>query len=311
MGEADPLAAVIVPIRDGGAAVPDLITALAAQTVSRDRFEVIIGDDGSTDGAIGELATDDGWIRIASGPPLNSYAARNRAVQSTSAPVLAFCDVDCLPEPTWLEAGLSALQDGDLVGGMIRFVLPERRSVWTLLDVDLFLDQERTVQSGKAVTANLFVRREIFDRINGFDDSLPNTGDYDFVARAVASGARLVFSPEACVLHPTRDGARPLLRKVWAVNRRYATRQTRTGRRPRALKLREWIPLMQTIRSRRRFGRSLRADRRRLKEHGVAPTLWEDLQALALMYLFVPYVANAAQLHGWWEGRRSERDGGE
>jgi beta-1,4-N-acetylglucosaminyltransferase len=33
--------------------------------------------------------------------------------------------------------------------------------------------------------------------MNGFDDSLPNTGDYDFVARAAASGARLVFSPEA------------------------------------------------------------------------------------------------------------------
>lgn len=278
---------------------------LAVQTLPRESFEVVIGDDGSSDGATRELASEDGWLRVSPGPPLNSYAARNRAVQASQASVLAFCDSDSRPEPTWLEAGLAALEEADLAAGFIRFCGPSRPTVWTLLDVDMFLDQKRSVRSGRAVTANLFVRREWFERVGGFDETLPNTGDYDFVSRCVARGARLIFVRDAVVSHPTRDSARSFLRKVWAVNRRYAARQGREGRKPHGLELRSWVPLVQPLRARRRFGRSIRPDRRRLAESGLAPRLWDDIRALPLMYVGVPYLAGMAQLLGWWEGRRA------
>ena len=296
-------ASVIVPVRDG-ADLHGLIAALAAQTAGRERFEVIIGDDGSTDGAVGDLAADDGWLRVSSRPPRNSYAARNRAAALARAPVLAFCDADCRPEPTWLEAGLAALEESDVVAGLIRFQLPERRTVWTLLDVDMFLDQERAVRAGRAATANLFVRRGLFEQMGGFDAALPNTGDHDFVLRCVNDGARLAFEPDAVVRHPSRDDARSLVRKVWAVNRRYAERESLAGRRPNGLRLREWVPVVQSLRSRRRFERSLALDRRRLTEHGIRPTIREQTCALAVIYVLFPYLAGTAQLYGWWEGRR-------
>ena len=296
---------VIVPVRDRAEHLRALIAALAAQTINGGRFEVIVGDDGSTDCAVEELSTEDGWLRVSSAPPRNSYAARNRAVSLARAPVLAFCDSDCRPEPTWLEAGLAALEKSDVVAGLIRFQLPERRTVWTLLDVDMFLDQERAVRAGRAATANLFVRRALFERMGGFDDALPNTGDYDFVSRCVSSGARLAFEPEAVVWHQTRDDARSLVRKVWAVNRRYAERESRAGRRPNALKVREWVPLVQPLRSRRRFGRSLVLDRSRLTANDLRPSMREDLAALPLLYVVFPYLSAVAQLRGALDGRRA------
>ncbi len=281
------------------------MTALSLQTVPAEQFEVVIGDDGSPDGSVAALERSAPPIRVLTGPPLNSYAARNRAARAARAPVLAFCDADCLPEPGWLEAGLRALASADLAAGLVRFVVPARRSVWTLLDVDTFLDQERAVRAGRAATANLFVRRTVFEAVGGFDESVPNTSDHDFVARAVASGAGLTFESGAVVHHPTRDDARSFLRKTWAVNRRYAERERRNGRRPNAFKLREWVPIVQPLRSRRRLGRSLALDRIRLAQSGIQPSAWDDVRALPLIYVGLPYLGCAAQVVGWCQTRDS------
>jgi glycosyltransferase involved in cell wall biosynthesis len=300
----DLVVSVIVPVRNGGADLPDLLRALQAQTLPRARFEVVVGDDGSTDGSTNGLVSQDGWVRVAFGPPLNSYAARNRAVRLSHGSVLAFCDADCRPEPEWLEAGIRAIQESDLVAGRIRFSPPASRTVWAILDVDSFKDHERQVRQGTAETANLFLRRELFTRIGGFDDSLPEHGDFDFVQRCVAEGASLAYAEDAVVWHPTRDRARSFLRAVWIYNRWYAARESRSGRLPEGLKFRSWVPVVQTLRSRRRWDRSIGPDRRWLELNGIEPRPRETLAALPLMYLLVPYLRGAAQLQGWRDGRR-------
>lgn len=296
---------VIVPVRDGGAGLEDLLECLSEQTLPRQRYEIVVGDDGSSDGWTQIFETGDGWARVARGEPQNSYAARNRAVTLSQGRALAFCDADCRPQPGWLEAGLVALEEAELAGGRIEFIAGDRPSLWALLDIDSFLDQERAVRNGRAVTANLFVRRDMFDRVGGFDDSLPNQGDYDFVGRCVQAGARLAYAPDAVVRHPVRSRARAFLGKLWRVNRMYARRETVRGRRPARLRFRSWVPLVQDVRTRRYFGRSLRLDRRRLGETGVRPRLRQEFAALPVMYLLIPYLENVAQLRGWLEARRT------
>jgi glycosyltransferase involved in cell wall biosynthesis len=298
------LASVIVPARNAGEQLPSLVAALRAQTLGRDRFEVVIGDDGSNDGSTDALATDDGWIRITPGPPLNSYAARNRAVRAARAPILAFCDSDCRPEPEWLERGIAALGRADLVAGRIRFEVPSKRTIWTLLDMDGSKDHELQVRQGTAETANLFVRRELFDAMGGFDDTLPEHGDFDFVLRCVAAGRRLVFGSDAVVWHPTRNSAKPFFRAEWIYNRWYAARESRARRVPEGLMFRSWVPFVQPIRARRRWGRSFGPDRAWLGKQGVVVTGAERARALPIMYVLVPYLRCAAQLQGWWDGRQ-------
>jgi hypothetical protein len=70
------------------------------------------------------------------------------------------------------------------------------------------------------------------------------------------------------------------------------------------VKFRDWVPFYSAIRGRRRYGLSLMLDRRRLADHGVRPSLRDDLAALPLIYIVLPYVRNVAQLRGWWDGHR-------
>ena len=299
-----PRVSVIVPVRNGRDDLLQLIEALARQTLPRDQFEVVIGDDGSTDGSTDDLSTQDGWIRVEPGPPLNSYGARNRAARASRAPVLAFCDADCRPEPEWLEAGLAALERTDLAAGRIRFDVSVPRTIWTLLDMEAAKDHERQVLRGTAETANLFLRRELYDRVGGFDDSIPEHGDFDFVQRCVADGAALSYAENAVVWHPTRTRAKSFLRAVWIYNRWYAAREARAGRTPEALRLRSWVPLVQPVRARRRWRLSVGPDRRWLGLNGVQPSRRESLLALPLIYVFLPYYSVAAQARGWFDGRR-------
>lgn len=300
----DLVASVIVPVRDGWDDLEGLLAALARQSVPRKRFEVIVADDGSQEPIPARLASEDGWLRVTSGPPTGSYAARNRATELARSSVLAFCDADCRPEPDWLRAGLAALEEADVVGGRIRFTAPARPTVWTLLDIETYLDQESAVRVGKAVTANLFIRRELLDDVGGFDTSLPSGGDMATVRACVARGARLRFSPDAVVSHPTRDRAKPFFRKMWRTGHASAKRKGRAGIRPDAVRLRSLVPLAGPIRARLRAGQPFRLDRDRFAGHGVTVSFWDDVRALPLLYLVVPYVRLAARFYGWLDARR-------
>jgi GT2 family glycosyltransferase len=298
-----PSVSVVVPVRNGAADLRELIRRLDRQTLPREQFEVLVGDDGSTDGSLDDVETIDGFVRILPGPPLNSYAARNRAAAAARSDVLAFCDADCRPEPDWLTAGLSALGSADVVAGRIRFAVPGRYTSWTLLDMELFKNQARQVRAGVAETANLFVRRALFRELSGFDATIAEHGDFDFVERAVTGGAKLVYAPEAVVWHPVRTQGRSLLRALWIYGCGYAERVARAGGRPYGLRPSGWVPFVRTARARRRMGKPLGLDRAWLHENGLEPTLRDSVIGLSLIYVVEPYLRNFAHVRGWWRGR--------
>jgi GT2 family glycosyltransferase len=297
---------VVVPARNAKVDLEHLVEDLRRQTLPLDSFEVIVGDDGSKDGTADALRGDEPWLRVVSGTPATSYRARNHAAAQAAAPALAFVDADCRPEPDWLERGVAALRTTDLAAGRIRFLPPERRTIWALLEMDGTKNHELQVKNDNAETANLFVRREVYDRVGGFDPSVESHGDFDFVERCVASGARLSYAPDVVVWHPVRADARTQLRRIWIQNRAYAERSARGGQLPEGLQLRNWVPVVQTYRARRRWGRSGGLDRSWLGSNGIRPTVGERLRALPILYLVVPYLRSVAQVQGWRRGRRSQ-----
>lgn len=300
-----PLVSIIVPVRNGAEDLRGLLAALEAQTMARERFEIVIGDDGSTDGGTDGLATEDGWVRVFPGPPVSSYVARNRAVANSHGRILAFTDADCRPDPEWLERGLARLErDGGVIAGLVRFRVPQKPTVWSLVDMDTFLDQERQVQAGVAVTANLWLTRELYDRVDGFDAELREFGDHDFVGRCVTAGAELQFADDVVVVHPTRDERDRYLKKFWIMNRWYGEREARAGRRPHGIRAAAWVPFVSTARTRRWYGRTVVGlDRHRFGANGLKPRLIDDLRALPVIYIVQPYTASIGQLAGWWAGR--------
>jgi glycosyltransferase involved in cell wall biosynthesis len=300
-----PLVSVVIPACEATPSLERLLEHLEGQTLPREEFEIVIGDDGPRSGGLEDLALDR-RLRISRAAGRNSYAARNGAARLARAPILAFVDSDCEPEPAWLANGLRAASHADVVGGMITLAAPARPTVWTRVSLDSFHDQEMAIKAGRGLTGNLFVRREVFESLGGFDDSLPSGGDVDFVRRCVEHGASLAFAPDTVVRHATFDRGRALLRRIWFVSRWRASRVTRRGGRPYALRLRWWFPIVSTLRARRRDGRPLRLDRARLHAADVSCGLMDEALALGVVYLVIPYVSGAAQIVGWCSARRTD-----
>lgn len=193
-------AAVIIPARNAAATLPAALAALAAQA-DPPAHEVIVVDDGSTDGTRTEAQNAGLPVRLLStrggeGPG----AARNVGAAATQAPLLVFTDADCEPEPEWLATVVEAARRADVVQGV---VLPPP-------DVPIGpYDRFVAVASeyGLYQTANLAIRRDVFERAGGFEPIVrPRRGkemgeDAWLAWRAKRLGARVAFEPDAVVRH--------------------------------------------------------------------------------------------------------------
>ena len=190
---------VVVPARNAGGTIGATIEALERQDLDAP-YEVIVVDDGSRDGTATLAERAAGVAVLVRQDGLGPAAARNRGAAAARAPVLAFTDADCVPEPDWLREGLDAISGHDLVQGV---VTPLEQVALHPLDRSLWI----TSETGLWESANLFVRRELFERIGGFQDWLDYGGaksfgeDTWFGWRARRAGARTTFSTGAVVRH--------------------------------------------------------------------------------------------------------------
>ncbi len=167
--------AVVVPARDADATLPRCREALRAQTGVD--FELLIEEDGT-----------------GRGPGATRNAGAGRALDCDA---YAFVDADCFAEPGWLAAGVAALAQADLVQGAVLPDGPVGR-------FDRTVSVERL--SPLFESANLFVRRELFERLGGFSDGIADPDkhlaeDVYLGWAAVRAGARVAFAPDAVVRH--------------------------------------------------------------------------------------------------------------
>jgi len=209
-----PDVSVIVPARDAERTLPRTLRALAGQRDAGE-FEVIVVDDGSVDRTAQVARQADGAVRLLRRSPAGPGAARNAGVAAAGGRLLAFCDADVFPTTGWLAAGARALEGADLVQGR---VLPDPHATLGPFDRTLWIGPQARLWEA----ANLFVRRELFERVGGFGGGIhPRSGkplaeDVWFGWRAVRAGARTAFCPEALAhhaVHPRR--ARGYVAERW------------------------------------------------------------------------------------------------
>lgn len=207
-----PLVSVVVPVRDDDR-LRSCLDALAAQTLPAAAVEVVVVDNGSA-----APVTVPAGVRLLTEPRRGSYAARNRGLAACRAPVVAFTDADCLPAPEWLECGLAALASGpDVVTGPVEVfpAVPGRPGGFELYDALTAFPQEHFVaRFGFGVTANLLVRRPVFDAVGPFDPTLRSGGDAEWGERATAAGHPPAYRPEVLVRHPARRSLAELVEKT-------------------------------------------------------------------------------------------------
>lgn len=217
-----PPVSVVVTVRNQREHLRACLDALS--TLSYPEYEVVVVDDGSTDGTPAMAREHDlaaaGQLRVfevdTPEQPLGIGPSRNRGVEAASHDVIAFTDADCRPSTGWLTELLGYLAHADIVGGRIR---PHGSA-----GVDVYEGLHSSLDMGPRparvdpdsdtpylATANLVGRREVFERVSFPDRSVAE--DVDVCFRAIAQGYEAVYVPAGLVEHAFAPDARTLVRR--------------------------------------------------------------------------------------------------
>ncbi len=211
---------VIIPVQNNPDGLEALLQALVNQSYPRKWYEVLVVDNDSKDNtlAVAHKYADlyhDLVQALVEGSVRNSYVARNAGLERAVGETIAFIDSDCIPRSGWIEMGLEALhsQQADLVAGKVTFIPPSHPGIAESYDQLAHFHIERSVRlRGSAPTANLFVRRSVFEAMGPFPTYVTSGVDAFWTGNATKAGFKLVYAPLAEVLHPTR-GLVELLKK--------------------------------------------------------------------------------------------------
>jgi lipopolysaccharide/colanic/teichoic acid biosynthesis glycosyltransferase len=180
------------------------LAALQAQSLSRDRYEVIVVDDGSTD-STAEVARRYG-VRLICQPNAGPAAARNRGVQAARGEILLFTDADCAPTPDWIERLTEPFRAPEVAGAKGVYRTRQRELVARFVQLeyeDKYARMSRQDRIDFVDTYSAAYRRDVFLANGGFDALFPaaSVEDQEFSFRLARKGYWLVFVPRAVVYH--------------------------------------------------------------------------------------------------------------
>jgi len=207
---------VIVPTRDRPDLLREQLDALAAQEWEGD-WEVLVADNGSTDGATRALVEEFRdrlpGIRFVDASRRRGPAhARNAAAAVARGRSLVFVDDDDVVQPGWLSAMAAALEEHQFVACARDYALlnpPHVHRARGSPQRDALRRAWYPPYLPYAGGCGLAVHRDLFDRVRGFDEKLLVTQDNDFCFKVqVETRARLRFVPEAVVAIRCRTGRR-------------------------------------------------------------------------------------------------------
>ncbi len=208
---------VVVPVYNGSRTAQRMagaVLGLDPPPGSAERPSVVLVDDGSTDDSA-EILRRCG-ARVISQPNGGPAAARNTGWRAADGDVILFTDADCFPPANWAACLAPAFVDPTVgaAGGSYDIANPGS-ALARLIHAEIMLRHSRMPNRVKALGSyNLAVRRDVLERLGGFDESYATASgeDNDLSYRIREAGWELAFRPNCRVAHRHPEKLRPYLR---------------------------------------------------------------------------------------------------
>jgi GT2 family glycosyltransferase len=214
-----PLVSVIIPTYNRAAMIQEALDSVLAQSYSD--FEVIVVDDGSTDGTAAALARYGDTLRVLSQARRGVAAARNSGVRIAKGKYVAFLDSDDLWLANKLEIQTAFMAQNPWIE------ICQTEEIWIRGGVRVNPKKRQQKPSGDIFRRSLelclvspsavMMSRKLFSEMGGFDDSFWVCEDYDLWLR-IAVDYRVPLISTAAVVK--RGGhADQLSRSQWGMDR--------------------------------------------------------------------------------------------
>jgi GT2 family glycosyltransferase len=208
----EPYVSVVVPTFNRRASLVRMLESLVQQTYPADRFEVVVVDDGSTDGSADAVRRLTLPYRLTLMTQRNQgpAVARNLGVERARGELIVFLDDDVVATPQVLAEHVAAQGDEPnlVVTGPMSPPGDWPRPAWVRWEEEQLQEQYRAMLAGKYpctprqfFSGNASLRRARFLEAGGFDQVFKRAEDLELAYRLARRGASFTFNPRAEVLH--------------------------------------------------------------------------------------------------------------
>ena len=210
---------VIIPTFNDTDNLVRCLKALSLQDYPVNKIEIIVVNNNPKEN-LSYLQKQFNKLIVLDEKKVGSYAARNKGIEFSTHDVLIFTDSDCIPDSQWVNKGMSYLKTHrtcKIVGGKVEktFLNSQSPTILELYDLFSFHQQERYISKYHfAVTANIFVKKEVFRLVGNFNQTMKSGGDSEFGNRAWKAGYQICYCPEALVTHQAINNVNKLLGKM-------------------------------------------------------------------------------------------------
>jgi len=208
---AEPNVSVVMPTYNRRAGLNRALDALDAQELTGQKFEVIVVNDGSTDGTRPWLDTQRRSYELRAIHQENSgpARARNAGVEAARAPLILFLDDDIEPSRGLIREHLASHEgDGELVVMGPMASLPSYGQAWVAWEQAKLESQYTAMTRGdweptfrQFWTGNASLRREHVQAVGGFNPEFLRAEDVELGHRLHRRGLKFRFNPRASGLH--------------------------------------------------------------------------------------------------------------
>lgn len=210
---------IVIPVLNGAEVIGDTLTALDNQMDTPHETEIIVVDNGSTDGTLDILRRFD--VTVLQESKRGPSAARNRGLAQARGEIVVFLDADTLPTRRWLKELIApfAKREVTLVGGELRDYISETAPERFMAQMGTFKFEYALFRQGfpHVSSSNIAVRRGAALAVHGWDEEFLTAEDFDFTLRLVRQlGAQIVRQPNAIILHRHRRTGDGLRRQAWS-----------------------------------------------------------------------------------------------
>lgn len=195
---------VIIPTHNSEKSLTECLNSLISQSYPREKFEIIIVDDGSTDQTL-EIVKKFKINEILQTRPCSISKARNIGVKNAHSEFLAFVDSDCEVDSKWVEVIVNELKSSQAITGPVLNGNEQSHVAWAEYFIEFGSCHERRKRS--------FVRflpgcssactKEAFDKAGGYPD-LRASEDVIFGQCLKKANVELVFIPQMKIKHLCR-----------------------------------------------------------------------------------------------------------
>lgn len=198
---------VVICVYNGADTLAECLRAVQAQSFPRERFEIVVVDDGSTDASAEVARRFD--VRLIQDPHRGLTAARNTGWRSAQGTWVAFTDDDCAPARSWLSCLTQAVTSspGERVLGAAGRIIgyPSEMAVPRYIELRGGFNTEQHLAHPRfpyAPMGNVMYRREALEYVNGLDERYTSYEACNLHARLRSCyGGAFHYEPRAVVLH--------------------------------------------------------------------------------------------------------------